>query len=168
MKKKNMFYFVGLILILVLLYFGMPQKFGINAPFFPFYAEWDNSKVESKSEIFNIEEQIPVKNAIIIKNISSRQEIYEPNDKAHIDFMIINKLNISYNLTVDWLTNNTRYHGWFNFSNEQHRIDAVENMWESWYYLPNTKGNWKAHVVVRYNWHNQTFSNDNTVTFEVI
>ncbi len=141
-------------------FYGKPSRFGIT-PTPPFIELSWEEKEPPKSTIQ------PTIFDITIDKFESRQNIYQPDDTARVDFEITNTLNVPYNISVDWLYNNTRYHGWTNASTEYYNTTQQKNYWYSSYIIQQS-GNWEAHLVLKYVWLNQTFSKDQIATFKVI
>jgi hypothetical protein len=121
--------------------------------------------IEPEPSLLEPSEQI-IKD-ITIEKLESRQEIYEPNDTVYIDFEVTNFVQVPYNITVDWLCDNHRYHGWFNVSTDIYNTTRSSNRWESYVNI-SRPCLWDVHVVVEYNWNNKTYTDDKTTQFRVI
>jgi len=104
---------------------------------------------------------------IKINSFKTKQKIYQPGDTVYVDFKITNELNIPYNITVDWLFNNSRYTGWHNKSTDVYDTSIQDNIWDS-YITINKAGDWEAHLVINYTLQNKTFSNDAVTKFKVV
>ena len=145
--------------------YGEPTEFRFTGvpPFF-FGITW-----QSENEGLNEQPIIlpPKIYDIYIDSFESGQQVYKPGDNSTIYFEIINGLNVSYNITVDWLYNDTRYHGWNTVSTSYYNITEPINYWSSWYNISEV-GEWEAHLVVDYSLNNNSFSKDKIIKFRVI
>lgn len=94
-----------------------------------------------------------------IDGLKSRQKLYRLGDNATVDFTIKDERKLPYNITVYWLHNDTLYYGWSNESNHTEPF-------YSWYPI-NKKGTWKAQVVLKWVFQNQSYPKDEITEFEV-
>jgi hypothetical protein len=105
---------------------------------------------------------------VSVQALKPRQKIYGPDDVAYVDFVINNTLKVPYNITVDWLFNNTRYHGWSTMSTSNYSVNQEVNNWWSNYPGKKAVGLWEVHLQIVYQINNQTFTKDETTQFRVI
>jgi len=166
MKKR---YVASVLLLLALAYMiqinGLPTTSRIAIPpFFEF--EWvQNEKAQEQSPP---NEKLQVENpSIKISSFSVEQEVYQPNDTAKVYFEISNDLNVSYNVTVDWLHNNVRYYGWYNMSTNFYNTSQRVNFWHS-YFTVEDKGDWEMQLIIKYEFRDTVLSKDEVVNFRVI
>ena len=160
--------FAIIALFLLVFLFGSPTeiKFIGTPPFFEITWKIEEEPQISKSQLQPPSQQ-PKKPEIKIDSLKIRQEIYQPGDTAYVDFEVTNELNISYNITTDWLYNNNRYHGWFNVSTDFYNTTIQKNYWNSWYTVQKV-GDWEIHFVIEYSLLNRTFSKDKIAQFRVV
>jgi len=140
-----------------------PTEFRIigTPPFFEL--SWVQSGSKSQS---NQQSTVPLD--IIINSFKTRQEIYYSGDIAYVDFEITNTLNIPYNITVDWIYNNSiRHIGWSNISTNSYNTTIQKNNWKSWYQVQEV-GDWESHVIITYNISNESLSKDALTKFRVL
>ena len=165
--KNELILFAGIIILIGFLNYGPPEeyKFIASPPFFEIAWKSVNKDIQQESTMESSQTNaIP---GIIVESFKSRHGIYKPGDVAFVDFVIINELEIPYNVSVDWLFNNTRYHGWTNESTNIYDTTQKDNTWWSSYTIYE-QGEWEAHLVVNYNVNDKIISYDSTTKFRVI
>lgn len=170
-QKYKIFIILGTLVFLSLIFlYGMPAeiKFVGTPPFIEitWKAPEDEQPEPTPPKPSVVYE--PIVLDITIEKLEPRQQIYEPGDRAYVDFTIKNTLNVEYNLTVDWLHNNTRHHGWSNVSTDHYNTTESTNPWQSWYDPLPFKGDWEVHLVIEYQRNNKTYSKDDATTFRVV
>ena len=94
-----------------------------------------------------------------IEGLKSRQNVYGLKENATVDFIIKDKRELPYNLTVSWLHNDTIYYVWSYESNSTQPFYS--------YYSVNELGEWKVHVILKYIFQNQIYSKDLLTEFVV-
>ena len=165
MKKNSTILILIFIVVFfsALVIFGTPTEFKITgAP--PFIEmTWKTEKTELPEII-----KKQTKKDVIIHSFDTRQDIYIPGDKVYVDFLIENTLNVSYNVTVDWIHNDTRYYGWFNISSDYHNNSNANISWRSWYEDLPFDGFWQVQLIVDYSVENKEYSKDEVVEFKII
>ena len=165
---KNELIILGLIILGIgFVAYGSPEeyKFVATPPFFE--VTWNSANEDIQQESIMESSQTNIRSDITIESFEPRHEIYKPGDEAFVDFVIINELEIPYNVSVDWLFNNTRYHGWTNESTSIYNTTQKDNIWWSSYMIYR-QGEWVAHLVVNYSLNGETISSDSVTKFEVI
>lgn len=125
---------------------------------------WDLNQIEKNEELYNtnIPSEILASDIFSVNNLKPRQQIYETNEQATIDFYVQNKLNepYPYNITVHWIHDNEEYYKWMHESNDSDYFNS--------YYSVNSKGVWEAQVVLKWKYLNVSYSKDNVTSFKVI
>ena len=169
MNKKLVYFGIGIFILLIFIY-GAPAeiKFVGTPPFFEI--TWNN-KEKLETQKVSLDPQIKKESSIpdvTIEKFEPQQEVYSPGDNATVKFTIVNHLGVPYNITVDWLYNGSRYHGWSTLSTSVYNSTVELNDWSSWYYPIPFKGEWEAHIVIKYLWQGQTFPKDKTKKFRVV
>ena len=166
MNMKRIFVLVFVVLLLTLI-LGDPEEVSIigTPPFIDI--TWKIQNEETQALDIETQQTTPKTYDIYIESFESGQQVYKPGDKSTVDFTIINGLNVSYNITVDWLYNNTRYHGWNTVSTSIYNTTEPNNKWISWVNIYEV-GEWEAHLIVNYSLNNYIFSKDRIIKFRVI
>lgn len=161
---KTKYILLGIFIIIILIWVrGVPEEINI------FGAKWciKNCDVEDKLPEVNInienEEEdkqylTPI-DFLSILDLKPRQKIYSIEDNATVDFTIEDEKEIPYNLNVNWFYNGSRYHGWYNESNET-------KPFYSWYNT-NKKGIWEVQVIISWNYQNESYSKDEITEVKV-
>lgn len=155
-----------IILMFLIVQYGTPTeiKFIGTPPFVEI--TWKTKELPPPPQIIPPSE-FKTKN-IEIEYLKPTQQIFRIGDDAKVEFNIINTLAIPYNLTVDWLYNETRYHGWFNQSTDLYDVERTGNFYESWYGPIQLKGDWTVHLIIEYELNNHTSSKDTVTNFKII
>ena len=163
--SKGFFIGLGVFIVLILLgNYGLPNEINI------FGAKWcmrNCDKPPSDNSIPSQPNEPQVKD-IVIEKLEPRQQIYKPEDIAYVDLEIKNTLGVQYNLTVDWLFNDTRNKGWSNVSTNVYEVNKELNHWWSNYPSKKHIGEWEVHLYIKYKYNNRSFSKDKITTFRVI
>ncbi len=153
MEKNTKKVLLGLLIIFTLIFlFGrFPDDIG-----FPSGLVW-HLNPPSITPINNPSADLPLyaKDLIKISNLTSRREIYSFGENITIDVLLENPYNYNYNLSVYWVYNDTRFFGWSTENNSN-------IIWSSWV-QPNTRGQWKANVVITWQYLNTTFDTDKNI-----
>ena len=166
MKHKGGIIFAAILVLFLIVQYGTPTEFKLigTPPFIEVTWKTDSNINPPEPVVIKAEPK-----NIIIESLETRQTIYKPGKEAFVDFVIKNNLGIPYNLTVDWIFDNQRFHGWNNVSTEFHNTTKVINNWWSNYPLIADKaGEWEVHLVISYELDNKTYSKDETTSFRVI
>jgi hypothetical protein len=140
-----------------------PTEFMITAtpPFIEIL--WKQVEMPSQPQVNQPQSLLP-QQVISIDSIKTRQEIYYSGDIAYVDFNITNHLRIPYNMTVDWIYNNSIVYS--GFSKEVNNTTEIDN-WQSWYTVKEV-GEWNSHIIIKYNISNETISKDAITNFRVL
>lgn len=164
--SKGILVGIGVFIVLILLAnYGLPDEINI------FGAKWcirNCNKPTSEDNPIPTQPMEPQIKDIIIEKLEPRQQVYKPKDIAYVDFEIENTLGVPYNLTVDWLFNDTRHKGWFNVSTDVYEVNRELNLWWSNYPAKKALGEWKVHLYIEYGFNNRSFSKDKITTFRVV
>lgn len=166
MKHLVWIIFAAIFFLFISVQYGTPAEFKLvgTPPFIE--VTWKTDLEPGVPEPAAIK---PEPKDIIIESLKTRQEIYKPGDEALVDFVIKNTLKVPYNLTVDWLFDNHRYHGWSNTSTEFHNItDVTNNWWSDYPLVEDNSGEWEIHLVISYELNNKMYTKDKTTLFRVI
>jgi len=159
--RKNIGWYVFFVIFLVIVLGRFPDEINL------IFVKWDLNGVTTTTTTTTMETTTTRILTVSIEELKSEQQIYSVGDLAYAHFTIENSLMVPYNITVDWIYNNTRYHGWNTTNTEFYNTTEVKNNWRSWYTVK-YKGKWLIHLQVKYKLGNKTYSSDETTEFDVI
>lgn len=170
MKIKTVVIIISIIIVLTLM--GVIQFTGdatigglsIKIPFLLNLNKPSEVVIHTGPEITRINpEDFKVK----IESVKSIKEIYKPNEIAYVDIKLENNMKVPYNISVDWIFNEKRHHGWNNVSTNFYNVTDKFNYLNAWY-LVNEEGDWVVEVTVDYVYRNISLVEQKIVSFRVV
>lgn len=102
-----------------------------------------------------------------IVSFETTQAFYKSGQRATVNFIIKNDLNVPYNMNVDWIYGGKIYPGWQSTSTKFYKTDDVENQYYSDYRVF-FEGDWETKLVIDYTYQGVVYSKEASAKFKVI
>ena len=157
------------ILLLISFFVGQPISYeqdGIHISITAFKQELQGECVQQLScpdfvRISNAQEAKSVMDAVSIKFIKPELETYFTGQNATVRFGIDNPLNLSYQITANWLNENSLFGS---------KIFEGNGTTPSWSVTNNMSrsGNWSVYIVVKWSYNEMQYQSGNKTYFSVV